>query len=222
MDLLGLKEQHLRATLGISKAEFPRILTFVDFANVNHWFERDDKDEEGAPLPVGMHLNVDLQRTAEFFSLFAQDTRFYYGHDAANPRSMAFTVAAKHAFGKNRVFTKPIQKIRHYLAAAEAATNTRAVATDAEGDYIFIPKCNFDVEISVDAIRLSDAYDTICLLSSDADFASLLRYLKGKEKKTILIKGGRISGALGAAADLIISAQDIKKHITVKKQKPGF
>lgn len=135
---------------------------------------------------------------------------------------MAFTVAAKHAFGKNRVFTKPIQKIRHYLAAAEVATNTRAVTTDAEGDYILIPKCNFDVEISVDAIRLSDKYDTICLLSSDADFASLLRYLKGKGKKTILVKGGRISGALGATADLVISAQDIKKHITVKKQKPGF
>ena len=77
-DLLGLKEQHLRTTLGISKEGFARILTFVDFANVNHWFGRDDKDEDGAPLPVGVHLNIDLRKTAELFSLFAQDTRFYY------------------------------------------------------------------------------------------------------------------------------------------------
>lgn len=41
-------------------------------------------------------------------------------------------------------------------------------------------------------------------------------------KKTILFKGGRIAGSLGAIVDLIINAQDIKRHITVKKQKPGF
>lgn len=222
MDLLGLKEQHLRTTLGISKEAFPRILTFVDFGNVNHWFQRDDKDENGEPLPFGVHLNVDLQKIADFLALFSQDTRFYYGHDPESAGSMAFTMAAKHIFGKSRVFTKPIQKIRHYLGSTEIATNTRTVATDAGGDYIRIPKCNFDVEISVDAIRLTNTYDTICLLSSDADFASLLRYLKGKGKKTILIKGGRISGSLGAIVDLIINAQDIKKHITVKKQKPGF
>lgn len=222
MDLLGLKEQHLRTTLGISSETFPRILTFVDFGNVNHWFSRDDKDAEGEPLTVGERLNIDLQKLADFLPLFSEDTRFYYGHDPENSGSMAFTIAAKHIFGKSRVFTKPIQKIRHYLDSTEVATNTRKVATDAGGDYILIPKCNFDVEISVDAIRLSHTYDTICLLSSDADFVSLLRYLKTQEKKTILVKGGRISGSLGAIVDLKISAQDIKQYITVKKQKPGF
>lgn len=51
-----------------------------------------------------------------------------------------------------------------------------------------------------------------------ADTVSSEKY----EKKAILIKGGRISGSLGAIVDLTISAQDIKKYITVKKQKPGF
>jgi hypothetical protein len=47
---------------------------------------------------------------------------------------------------------------------------------------------------------------------------SLIRDLKGKkDKKAILIKGGRISGSLGAAVDLKINAQDIKRHITAKK-----
>jgi uncharacterized LabA/DUF88 family protein len=222
MDLLGLKEQHLRTTLGISKEAFPRILTFVDFGNVNHWFQHDDKDENGEVLPAGARLSVNLQKLASFLALFSQDTRFYYGHDPENEGSMAFTIAAKHIFGKSRVFTKPIQKIRHHLDLAEAATNTRRVATDSSGDYIHIPKCNFDVEISVDAIRLAHTYDTICLLSSDADFASLLRYLKTKGKKAILIKGGRISGSLGSIVDLKINAQDIKQYIAIKKQKPGF
>lgn len=220
MDLLGLKEKHLRETLGISEKAFPRILSFVDFGNVNYWFEDDDKDENGEPLPPGVQLNIDLKKTSQFLTLFSQDTRFYYGHDPANPGSIAFTRAARYAFGKSRVFTKPIQKIRHRLDHAEAMTNTRTVNTDAVGDYILIPKCNFDVEISVDAIRLADTYDTICLLSSDADFASLLRYLKGTGKKTILIKGGRIAGALGAVVDLKISAQTIKKHVILQKQKP--
>ncbi len=189
--------------------DFPRILTFVDFANVNHWFVHDDKDENGDPLPAGSRLTVDVDKIADFLRLFSADTRFYYGHDPQNPKSLGFTFVARRAFGKNRVFTKPIQQIRHYLNPAEISTNTRTVSTDSTGDYVLIPKCNFDVEISVDAIRLMNAYDTICLLSSDADFVSLLRYLKSKGKKTILIKGGRIAGSLGAVVDLKINAQDL-------------
>lgn len=221
MDLSELKRTHLREILGISETEFPRILTFIDFGNVNHWFTRDDKDESGEPLSVDKYLVIDLQKTSDFLNLFSKDTRFYYGHDPENPKSIGFIMAAKHSFGKNRVFTKPIQKVRHDLNSLEATINTRTVSSDGANDYVLIPKCNFDVEISVDAIRLADTYDTICLLSSDADFASLLRYLQVKGKKTILIKGGRISGSLGSVVDLKINAQDIKKYLTVQKQKPS-
>lgn len=133
MDFSGLKEYHVRTTLGIRENVFPRILTFVDFGNVNHWFERDDKDEAGAPLPAGQRLNIDLRKMADFLKLFSQDIRFYYGHDPANQKSMAFTIAVRHIFGKSRIFTKPIQKIRHYLNVAEAAVNTRAVVRDMAG-----------------------------------------------------------------------------------------
>jgi uncharacterized LabA/DUF88 family protein len=69
-------------------------------------------------------------------------------------------------------------------------------------------------------MRLLDTYDTFCLLSSDADFVRLLHFLKGRDKKTILIKGGRILHTLKDSANLVINAQDIKKYITIKKQKP--
>ena len=83
-------------------------------------------------------------------------------------------------------------------------------------------KCNFDVEIAVDAMRLSDNYDTICLLSSDADFAALIKHLKAKEaKKIILIKGGRIDGSLGRLLDLKIDASQTKPYIAHIKQKPS-
>ncbi len=131
-------------------------------------------------------------------------------------------MAAKNIFGKSRVFTKPIQKVRHHLQAEEIPVNTRTTFIDSEGVYIQLPKCNFDVEIAVDAIRLKENYDTLALFSSDADFLSLARYLRKNGKKVILFKGGHITSDLRKEADKIVNAQNIKRHIVqVKKRKPG-
>ncbi len=221
MDLPEFKKQQIQEKFDIKPDKFKRIISFIDFGNVDYWYELDEQDEDGTLLPSDQRLAIDLQKLFDFLRLFSDDTRFYYGHDSANPRSLGFIMASRYVFGKSRVFTKPIQKIRHYLNSAELTTNTRTVNADSQGSFIRIPKCNFDVEISVDAIRLADSYDTICLLSSDSDFVSLLRYLRSRGKKIVLIKGGRIQSDLGALLDLKISAQDIKQYITMKKQRPG-
>jgi len=166
-------------------------------------------------------LSIDLQGLHDFLALFCSDMRFYYGLNPTNFGSGAFMGVAKAIFGKSRVFTKPIQKIRHYLSPTDVVGARRVVNSDASGSFIVIPKCNFDVEISVDAIRLMDSYDTLCLLSSDADFVGLVRYLKSKGKKVILVKGGRIQGALAELADVKVNAQDIKQYISKKRQKPN-
>lgn len=70
-------------------------------------------------------------------------------------------------------------------------------------------------------MRLIDKYDTFCLFSGDADFVYLLSFLKSKKKKIILIKGGYITYQLRKMPDIIINAQDIKRHIAIIKQKPG-
>jgi len=233
MDLHELKEQSVKEALGIEKS-FGRILSFVDFANVNYWFEEDRYDAEGSVMLENEKLSISIENLKTFSDTFSTDTRFYYGHDSANPASLGFLSATKHVFGKNRVFTKPIQKVKHYLTEQEAGINTRTLQHDAKGDFIRIPKCNFDVEICVDAIRLVENYDTFCLFSSDADFVHLTRILKKgikinvdskkviiPSKKIILVKGGYIHHSLHDVADLIISAQDIKKYIAIKKQKPG-
>jgi len=120
------------------------------------------------------------------------------------------------------VFTKPIQKIRHHLRAEEIPTNTRTTFVDVDGIYIQLPKCNFDVEVTVDAIRLKENYDTLALFSSDADFVSLFRYLRKNGKKVLLFKGGHITSDLRNATDKVINAQNIKRHIVkLKKRKPG-
>lgn len=222
MDLHEFKVKNIRETLGISAEQFPRILAFIDFANVNHWFDDDQYDLDGKALAADQRIEIKLEKLKDFLDCFAEDVRFYYGHNPANNGSLAFIGAAKYIFGKHRVFTKRIQQVRHDLTPADSVSNTRLVHSDDQGDFVLIPKCNFDVEISVDAVRLADNYDTICLLSSDADFAALIRYLKKLKKKVMLIKGGRIDASLGKFLDLKINASQIKSHIIQIKQKPGF
>ncbi|MDP1688570.1 MAG: NYN domain-containing protein [bacterium] len=221
MDLQEFKKQYVQTELGIT-ADFGKIVSLIDFGNVNYWFEEDRQTHEYIALKDGEKLFVSIEKLEEFLSLFSSDVRFYYGKDSARQNSLWFIQKAQEIFGKHKVFTKSIQKIKHYLGtASEKETNTRILHHDGEGDFVYIPKCNFDVEISVDAIKILDYYDTVCLLSSDADFLYLLKFLKQKGKQVILIKGGHVIRQLKAVSNLVINAQDIKKHITGIKQKPG-
>jgi len=220
MNLDELKKKNVRKNLKI-KDSFGSIISFIDFANVNYWFEKDQNDIENIALDLNKKIVIDISKLKDFSELFSIDSRFYYGHDPANPKSLGFLVATRKIFGKSKVFTKPIQKVRHYLTEQENLVNTRALERDIGGNFIRIPKCNFDVEICVDSIKLLGKYETFCLFSSDADFVHLARFLKSKSKKIILVKGGYIHHSLHEIADLIINAQDIKPYIAVIKQKPS-
>lgn len=48
-------------------------------------------------------------------------------------------------------------------------------------------KCDFDVEITRDALNNVDSYETFILVSGDGDYAPLVDDLISKGKKTILI-----------------------------------
>lgn len=132
---------------------------------------------------------------------------------------MGFLFIIKKHFGGSNTNTKPIQNIKHHLEKTELPNNTRPLCYDGQGEYVYLPKCNFDVEICVDAIRLLDKYDTFCLFSSDADFAYLCQFLKKRGKKIIIIRGGFIQRELKSSSDLDINAQQIKKYITDIMQK---
>jgi uncharacterized LabA/DUF88 family protein len=214
------QEKNIKKNLEISKENFSQIFTFIDFANVNHWYDDDPYNLEGKSLLKNEQIEIDLKKLKSFLDVFSDDIRFYYGHDSENKGSLSFITVARSIFGKSRVFTKRVQKIKHKLKKEDSIKNTRIVHSDDEGDFVFLPKCNFDVEMAVDAIRLADKYDTICLLSSDADFAALLRYLRRINKKNILIKGGRIDSSLGKLIDLKINASEIKSDIVRIKQEP--
>ena len=217
MEQQEFKRQFIRTEVSIDDT-FGIVHAYIEFGNVAYWFSEDRQDQDRNVLPDNQMLAIDIERLKFFSDSIASDTRFYYGHPDNDIR---FLTKAKYIFGKHRVPTKRIRYVRHYLTSAEVSINTRELLQDKKGVYVLVPKCNFDVEIAVDAMRNIEKYETFCLFSSDADFVHLARFLKAKGKKFILVKGGFIDQSLRAEADLIINAQDIKKHIAFIKQKPG-
>ncbi len=210
---------HISQNLQADLVKFGRIFTFVDFGNVNYWYERDERDGDDKELVIGEKLVIDVEKLANYVKSFSTQSRFYFGLDPKQRKSMAIVVKARRFFDK--AITKPIQKIKHYLIDGENVKSGWERNSDMRGQFVYLPKCNFDVEICVDAIRLVDYYDTFCLFSSDSDFASLADYLRRvKHKKVILFSSGYVSYWLKDKVDLNVNSQNIKKFITFKKIKP--
>lgn len=222
MDFQEFKCHTIKRKISIDD-KFGKIFAFIDFANVDKWFEDDTGGLDNELLKSDERLSIDLEKLFIFSKCFSDQVRFYYGHDPRKNNSFKFLGKTKYVFGDNMVFTKQIQQIKHYLDESEINATTRKIQSDRGGNkYIVLPKCNFDVEICVDAIRLMDRYDTFCLFSSDADFISLIKYLKNNRKKIILIKGGHVQHLLKVNSDLVINAQDIKPYIAKIKQKSSI
>lgn len=217
MELQELKLQ----TLGIDKEKFGKIFAFVDYGNVNYWYEKDRRGADGVDLLTDQKLIVDVEKLAHFANLFSEQKqkRFYYGWNPRKETNWHIVIKAeKCGFIKK---TKPMQFIKHYLSGGEnprGGFNNSEIKSDVNGKYIEIPKSNFDVEISVDAVRLLEKYDTFCLFSGDSDFTYLVQYLKKNKKKFIVIASGQVFHTLAELADLYINAQTIKADITSIKE----
>jgi len=59
-------------SLGINKEAFGKIYTFVDFGNVNYWYEKDIRDDNDVDLKPNQKLIVDIKKLAEFLNLFSE------------------------------------------------------------------------------------------------------------------------------------------------------
>lgn len=219
MDLQGLKKQFVCGELEITP-EYGRVFSFIDFSNVNKWFENDDQDWNNKLIAANEKIAIDLQKLKDFTNLFSEKTRLYYGEDPKNSGSLNFTYVIRKIFGKRDVMTKDVQKIKHRIKLDEIESSKHVITDEDGGNYIEIRKCNFDVEISVDALKMIEHYDTFCIFSGDADFVYLNNFLRKKGKNVIVIKGGYITTKLRESAGLVINAQNIKKHIAkVEKNK---
>ena len=220
MDLENFKKQFTKGELEITE-NYGQIFSFIDFSNVNKWFEDDNQDWNNTLIAEDEKISIDLEKLKSFADIFSNRVKIYYGENPKNQGSLNFTYVLRKIFGKRDVVTKDLQRIKHYFIDNEQIPE-KYIRTDFDGKkYIEIRKSNFDVEISVDAVKMLEHYDTFCIFSGDADFVYLNNFLKRKGKKIIIIKAGYITTKLRESADLVINAQNIKKNIAkITKQKP--
>ncbi len=79
-------------------------------------------------------------------------------------------------------------------------------------------KADWDVGITVDAIRISPTVDTIVLASGDGDFLQLIEYLKNRGKRVEVIAFGRSASLmLKKEADEFIDIDKNPRKYLLKK-----
>jgi len=83
-----------------------------------------------------------------------------------------------------------------------------------------LKKADWDVGITVDAIRIAPSVDTIVLCSGDGDFIQLVEYLKNQGKRTEIVAFGRSSSSkLKETADEFIDLEKNPEKYLLKKIK---
>ena len=102
MDLHDLKKKFIRDELGIME-EYGRIFSFVDFSNVNKWFENDNQDWNNKLLADNDKISIDLKKLKSFADAFSERVRIYYGEDPKNAGSLSFTYVMRKIFSKRDV-----------------------------------------------------------------------------------------------------------------------
>lgn len=76
------------------------------------------------------------------------------------------------------------------------------------------PKCNFDVEIAIDALDHINNYDVFILGSGDGDFTPLIEYLKSKGKTVIVLSWrDRLSSILRESTPNIVTIGQLRNEI---------
>lgn len=148
-----------------------RTIVVVDFGNVDKW-------EKNLGWRVG------IQELGRLVKHFAQGNkalrRFYYGSDYGPKESSTILslwsagVLNRAEMNRFEVITKPVKYI------------CDPFRTDG-----YEKKCDFDVEMTVDIIRMCDRYDQIVLFSGDGDLIYALRYLRDVFRKTSYTFGAR-------------------------------
>jgi len=89
---------------------------------------------------------------------------------------------------------------------------------DLQEFYDGMKKADWDVGITVDAIRISPSVDTIVLASGDGDFLQLVDYLKNQGKRVEVIAFDRSASAkLKEAADAFIDIEKDPQRFLLKK-----
>lgn len=155
-------------------------MIFIDAANLERsvrdmWVDRNNPD---------LHWRVDYKALNDFFKSIC-DLRgiYFYSANFGSTSYNSFLGFLK----KSLNFKLRTKSLKEY------------------GDHTIEKphrKANFDVELSIDSTQLADEFDTFILFSGDCDFEYLLKFLRGKNKITLVLsRQGHVSKELAQASN---------------------
>ncbi len=187
-----------------------KTMIFIDAANLEQsvrsmWVNAKDvtgslKGHEADRL----YWRVDYKKFKQFFETHCdlKNIRFYsanFGSDSHN-NFLGF-------LKKGLDFKLSTKPLKEYLDHTEAKPHRKA---------------NFDVEIGVDATHLLNEFDTFILFSGDCDFEYLLKFLRGKNKNTIVFsRKGHIAKELPPASSYYFDLVDFRNELLRMEIKPN-
>lgn len=133
---------------------------FVDWANVYRWKDKLKKV-------------VDEGKLYKYLKGYDQveEVRFYFGEDDAHPKSGEFL--------------ETVKKMGYFLVTKKV--KYLKIYDDTGKNFIWKRKCDFDLEIGLDAIELAKNYDSFVFFSGDGDYATLYERLIKKGKQVVVI-----------------------------------
>lgn len=195
-------------------SKFGNIYTFVDFGNVRPW-AKDFWPEENR---FRFCAEIDIEKLAQVCEWINPKKKyFYYGFfPKRDDLDLSHQLNLRH---KNSIYR--IDKARKFGFEIKSKEVKMIPNYDEVGKFLGkTPKCNFDVEITMDILMKIEKYDSIMLFSGDSDFGRLLSYLKTKGKKIIIVCArNRMSKELKEAADKFIPAETLKNFLKYENKK---
>ena len=180
---------------------------FIDAANFHYFLQRAG-------------WRIDWRKFRKYFDGIYEEISFFY-YEGVPSKSQFFDLhpdanipdfakAKKKKLDFFKFLKSQSYKVRHKPVGR--------VYDSTEGT--FKHKCNFDVELTIDAIDNIDDYDVGIICSGDGDFVKLIKYLKGKKKKAVVLAAGeRLSNKLEDSANQVIYFEDIMNHIKLGQTK---
>lgn len=114
------------------------------------------------------------------------------------------------------VRTKTGEEKPFFEALTKLGIETRV--RDLQEYYDGLKKADWDVGITVDAVRIATGVDTIILASGDGDFFQLVEFLKNQGKRVEIIAFARTaSSKLKESADEFIDIEKEPERYLIKK-----
>jgi len=143
-----------------------KAVVFIDWANVHGWEK-------------SLRQNIDPQKLFSYLIGYkdVKDIRLYFGTDTHEKSIEFLRTSSKIGY---QVVTKPVK----YILAGQIGEQK-----------IQLRKCDFDMEVCIDAHRLlNEGFESFIFFTGDGDYAPLYQMLMGLRKQVIVIY---TSGHLG-------------------------